>query len=356
MAAKNRTRQPKLNASQLKTFSEALLLIHSPLDLDSIPQAVLAAMEMLLPGDCYAYNEFHGNRVLNISLPDPLDAESISAFQTYLGEHPSVNHIMQTHTTDAVRLSDMSSHQKWRATNLYNHVFRPSNLKYQVGCMFPIALGSMAGFSVNRVSSDFTAGQRDLMTLLVPHFAQAWTRANAIFQRDASLAWVAIAEVDSRGRILFATDKALAFIASYRSRASVSPRELPEPYRGWLFRNIHAAKVLDAFEPLHLKTSVHQLTVRLACMPGQDRYQLHFNEKIIVTPSQVASHLGLTPRQGEVLHWIAEGKSNEEIGLILGAKLRTITKHVEQIFARIGVENRSSATRLWYECVAALQG
>jgi DNA-binding CsgD family transcriptional regulator len=74
-----------------------------------------------------------------------------------------------------------------------------------------------------------------------------------------------------------------------------------------------------------------------------------------VTAAQVAGRLGLTPRQGDVLYWIAEGKSNEEIGLILGAKVRTIAKHVEQIFTRIGVENRSSATRLWHDCAAGLQ-
>jgi DNA-binding CsgD family transcriptional regulator len=355
MAAKRTPRRPNLNASQLRTFSEALLLIHSPLDPPSVPHATIAALERLLPGDCYAYNEFHDGRVVNISAPFDLDGETIQAFQTYLGEHPSINHILETHTKDAVRLSDVCSHRQWRATNLYNHVFRPTNFNYQVGALFPIGTASTAGFSVNRVSLDFTAGQRDLMTLLVPHFTQAWARANAMAQRDSALASVAVAEVDASGRILFATEKASALIARYRARDSLSPRALSEPFRGWLLQNIKKAEGLNAYQPLVLETEGRRVTVRLAVLPGRDRFQLHFDERALVTAGRLAAHFALTPRQGEVLYWIAEGKSNEEIGLILGPKTRTIAKHVEQIFARIGVENRSSASRLCHEHIASLQ-
>src|ERR1700677_1945550 len=98
MTDKNRKRQPNLNAKHLKGFSEALLLIHSPLDLPSIPHATIGALKKLLSGDCYAYNEFHDGRVVNISTPNQLDGDTISVFQTYLGEHPSMNHILKTKT------------------------------------------------------------------------------------------------------------------------------------------------------------------------------------------------------------------------------------------------------------------
>ena len=51
----------------------------------------------------------------------------------------------------------------------------------------------------------------------------------------------------------------------------------------------------------------------------------------------------LTPREGEVLFWISQGKSNHDIGVILGAKTGTICKHVEHIFSKLDVENRTSA-------------
>jgi DNA-binding CsgD family transcriptional regulator len=51
----------------------------------------------------------------------------------------------------------------------------------------------------------------------------------------------------------------------------------------------------------------------------------------------------LTPRESEVLFWISQGKSNHDIGVILGAKTGTICKHVEHIFSKLNVENRTSA-------------
>jgi DNA-binding CsgD family transcriptional regulator len=53
--------------------------------------------------------------------------------------------------------------------------------------------------------------------------------------------------------------------------------------------------------------------------------------------------LRLTPREAEVLFWISQGKSNHDIGVILGAKTATVRKHVEHIFAKLNVENRTAA-------------
>jgi DNA-binding NarL/FixJ family response regulator len=53
--------------------------------------------------------------------------------------------------------------------------------------------------------------------------------------------------------------------------------------------------------------------------------------------------LGLTPRETEVLTWIAQGKTNYEIGVILRACTGTICKHVEHILVKLNVENRTGA-------------
>ncbi len=52
---------------------------------------------------------------------------------------------------------------------------------------------------------------------------------------------------------------------------------------------------------------------------------------------------GLTSREAEVLLWISRGKPNREISDILGISPRTVNKHLEQIFEKLGVENRASA-------------
>ncbi|TWF54876.1 response regulator transcription factor [Neorhizobium alkalisoli] len=54
-------------------------------------------------------------------------------------------------------------------------------------------------------------------------------------------------------------------------------------------------------------------------------------------------HFPLTQRESEVLMWIAKGKSNKDIGDILGLSSRTVNKHLEQIYVKLGVENRASA-------------
>jgi len=51
----------------------------------------------------------------------------------------------------------------------------------------------------------------------------------------------------------------------------------------------------------------------------------------------------LTVREADVLVWIAKGKANRDIGEILGLSARTVNKHLEQIYVKLGVENRASA-------------
>ena len=52
---------------------------------------------------------------------------------------------------------------------------------------------------------------------------------------------------------------------------------------------------------------------------------------------------GLTPREVEVLEWVARGKTNNEIGLILQISPRTASKHLEHIYTKLGVESRTAA-------------
>jgi len=60
-------------------------------------------------------------------------------------------------------------------------------------------------------------------------------------------------------------------------------------------------------------------------------------------PEILRQHFPLTARESEVLLWIAKGKSNRDIGDILGLSARTVNKHLEQIYVKLGVENRASA-------------
>ncbi len=61
------------------------------------------------------------------------------------------------------------------------------------------------------------------------------------------------------------------------------------------------------------------------------------------TPPDLLVGLGLTPREAEVLAWIAQGKTNRETALILDTSPRTVQKHLERVFMKLGVESRTGA-------------
>jgi DNA-binding CsgD family transcriptional regulator len=63
-------------------------------------------------------------------------------------------------------------------------------------------------------------------------------------------------------------------------------------------------------------------------------------------PAEFSSELGLTTREGEVLSWLSKGKTNRDIAQILGLSPRTVDKHLEQIYAKLGVENRTAAAAI----------
>jgi DNA-binding CsgD family transcriptional regulator len=75
-------------------------------------------------------------------------------------------------------------------------------------------------------------------------------------------------------------------------------------------------------------------------------------ERPVSVPPDALRPLGLSPRETEVLAWVAEGKKNEEIGMILGASNRTIDKHVQHILSKLGVEGRTAAAAVAFAMLA----
>jgi DNA-binding CsgD family transcriptional regulator len=63
-------------------------------------------------------------------------------------------------------------------------------------------------------------------------------------------------------------------------------------------------------------------------------------------------HLGITKREAEVLRWVAEGKTNPELCIILGLSLSTIKTHMARLFEKTGCENRTSLARVAFEATS----
>ena len=77
---------------------------------------------------------------------------------------------------------------------------------------------------------------------------------------------------------------------------------------------------------------------------GQDEHLFRLTGQTQGSDNErLKQHFSLTARESEVLAWIAKGKSNRDIGEILGLSARTVNKHLEQIYVKLGVENRASA-------------
>jgi len=96
------------------------------------------------------------------------------------------------------------------------------------------------------------------------------------------------------------------------------------------------------------------LTVRRFAERGRDDLaMLVLEEKEHVAGPAALLRLGLTTREAEVLFWIAQGKSNPDIATILGAGVRTVHKHVEHVFQKLGVETRAAAAIAAHETLRA---
>lgn len=80
-------------------------------------------------------------------------------------------------------------------------------------------------------------------------------------------------------------------------------------------------------------------------LSGADEYLFRLSRAEAGAPPEevLRSAFGLTGREAEVLLWISRGKTNKDIGDILGLSPRTVNKHLEQVFVKLGVENRASA-------------
>jgi DNA-binding NarL/FixJ family response regulator len=75
-----------------------------------------------------------------------------------------------------------------------------------------------------------------------------------------------------------------------------------------------------------------------------ERHTEHARKQPVFSSIAPLRALGLTEKESEVLLWVAQGKSNGEVGMILGISEGTVKKHLEHVFEKLGVENRGAAS------------
>jgi DNA-binding response OmpR family regulator/DNA-binding CsgD family transcriptional regulator len=156
--------------------------------------------------------------------------------------------------------------------------------------------------------------------------------------------------VSRQGKIMWATPQAQKLLAD-NLPAKVSGNaedelELPESMLQWL-EQAQAGGTGAKAPALASFPNNGQLQLQYMGKLGPSEFLLRLaKDTSSDTPASFRSDLGLTSREGEVLSWLSKGKTNRDIAQILGLSPRTVDKHLEQIYAKLGVENRTAAAAI----------
>jgi DNA-binding response OmpR family regulator/DNA-binding CsgD family transcriptional regulator len=154
------------------------------------------------------------------------------------------------------------------------------------------------------------------------------------------------------GRVLWCTPQAARLLGTAFSDFDTDEYVLPRKVQDWLHQSA-AAQAASGPSSIALeagaKAGASSLKLQLVFVGqiGPDENLLRLIEGDVGSDQTVLKRkLLVTEREAEVLLWIAHGKSNRDIAEILSLSPRTVNKHLEQIYAKLGVENRTSAAAL----------
>jgi DNA-binding NarL/FixJ family response regulator len=109
-------------------------------------------------------------------------------------------------------------------------------------------------------------------------------------------------------------------------------------------RDVRAGMNLGADDYLTKPATATDLLAAIAARLERERHRPPAEFKPDFSSATPLEALGLTPREAEVLLWIAQGKSNGEIAGILGSTENTVKKHVQNLFDKLGLDSRNAAT------------
>lgn len=290
---------------------------------DELGRVAADALLQLIPGDGAGWNEIdlRGGGGLRV-LANPVDyfPESEDVLGALIHENPLVAHLDRT-GGEARTFSDLVGVREFHRRQIYSDVYRPFGVEDQLGAFVRIDDTAMVAVAVNRPKRTFSAADRTLLELLRRHLAVAYrtvtdrARLEALERRlDAS--GDAVVVLDARGAVTDLNQRARELLDTW------FPDEPPRPGR---FRRDGAL-----------------LTVRRI---DGDPPVLLLGERRLVPDYARARARGLTRRETEVLALAAEGLTSDAIAERLVLSARTVHKHLEHAYAKLGVHNRTEAAR-----------
>jgi DNA-binding NarL/FixJ family response regulator len=152
--------------------------------------------------------------------------------------------------------------------------------------------------------------------------------------------------VNRQGSIIWATPQAQKLLSDNLASGTDDGFVLPEPMLQWL-EGAQKGQTGSKTPAMASFPDNEQLRLQYMGKLGPNEFLLRLaKDSSASIPAQFSSELGLTTREGEVLSWLSKGKTNRDIAQILGLSPRTVDKHLEQIYAKLGVENRTAAAAI----------
>ncbi len=241
-------------------------------------------------------------------------------------------------------ISDLMPRTKWKAHPLYDVVFAPDGIEDQLNMEIGGDRAAFTTLNLMRARRGFTVEERELFGLLRPHLNQAFTNA-ALAERvglvpgQHDLGWTLL--LDARGGIAPESEGLMPSLEVRFSRGGRFHANIEDWIAGHVIR-------------LNQGLLESALTPRLFTEGGIDyvftlhrAYEHHGYRLIIKRVDSTHAHQALSPREEEILRWVAEGKSNDEVAIILGMSVNTVKTHLKRSFKKLGVENRTAAVAAW---------
>jgi DNA-binding CsgD family transcriptional regulator len=344
----------RLSHSDLNNVSDVLRELYAQTDSQKLPHLTLDLLDRLIPCVSIAYNSMEAHNA-------PAQADQalrlFPALMENMHEHPVVAYQNQGGDKQPSKLSDFLNNQQFRRTTIYNEFYGPLNIRYLLALYFPGFGQQQIPISLHRWDKDFSERDRAILVHLGPHFTQAHKNANAFsnvkleteqLNRALQTTSQELVLLTRAGHVQWLTERGRNWLDVYFNTRSTPDESLPDDLLRWVRRQCQqfSGETLGSpLQPLEIERGNRRLTVRLnQSSPGE--LKLLLNETRTGIVPEALQRLGLTHREAEVLGWLVGGKSNPEIALILGMSPRTAEKHLENIFSKLGVENRFAAVAL----------
>lgn len=333
----------------VKTVSEALLQLHRHGMRNDFPARLFACLKTAFSGDFLSYNECTDNASERIELY-PASAVNMDVLNGWINERREIRGVYLH--GDPPTVLHFCAPVLRCASNLHDDLLVLLSQRHQLRV---VMYGEHAPVNivVSRSAQSFSGQEYEMLETLRPHLVQSYKSSNeSAFSLEAiGLAHVGFLVADRTGKILYATAEARKLIGKYFHQKS--GLTLPDRVQTWLRERRDAVPLS---QELRMDFGRISLSVRLMSKTNVAQYRLLIRETIQTLDALLLQRLGLTRREAEVLFWASQGKSNGDIAIILASKVRTIAKHLERVFAKLMVENRTAAVRAALDRISISEG